>query len=196
MATTDTTPTDQIDDELLTDQPDDSPVIRELRRQAREDRKARTAAEAEAERVKGESAKQTRERQVQDGIAKLGIPDADRDRFRQLVDKMIDGDATEEAMRKLADDYRFTPGIDPTAADEAARMENAAGAHQGATVPVAGSEAEQRRIVSEFRDKAMTAPLGALAGEQAALVRYLEQNGSTEAAAVMGGGQFEFPTPT
>lgn len=188
MADPDTTIEDQ-DDELFTDQPDDSPVIRQLREKARADRKARTAAEAEADRVKQESAKQARERQLNDGIEKLGIAEVDRQKFRDLVEKLVDGEPTEDAMRKLAEDYNFQPGVDAGAADEAARMAAANGMQQGGQVVVQGTDAEHRRAIGEFRDKALNAPLSALASEQAAFLSYLQQHGDPSFAQVTDGGR-------
>jgi len=133
---------DNIDDVDDVDQPpNESGVIRDLRKQLKAARKD-TEAKAQLEQ---ELAQMKRQVAMREAVAGLGIHKEQEAKFAKLADRFIEGDPKEEDLKALAEEYGFTKADIGEFADEAEQLSQAARTNVGGQLPVSGTPEDYKQ---------------------------------------------------
>lgn len=107
--------------------------------------------ETENEQLKAALADRDRRDALKDGASSIGIPDDQRETFLKLADKMVDGEPTEDALRKLAEEFKFVTPAQQQAQAAGTVAQQIASEHVGATTVVATSADEYNRQIREAK---------------------------------------------
>lgn len=159
---------DELEDQYeVADQEQDSSVIRDLRRKAKEaDSLKARVAELEAEQARSE-----RSRRLVQAVSSVGVAATDQERFLKLADKFIEGEPDEAALRDLAKEYNFL--TEPTQAQaQATALAEVASLHRDSQTLVTGTP---EHAAAELRDLSQRVMLGQVS--QADVMRAIQAAG-------------------